>query len=157
MRVGKFNWVDSAVITLVIAGVILFFGRSFFIQNSSVASSVTEEIQVVLTAKAYAVPKEVLDAFQVGDAPLAVGREQKGKIVSINSAPVEGYRIESGEAVYVVSEDLVDIEVTFELIANRYAAYIEQASQELKVGSSYYIKTVKAELKGYITALKIIE
>jgi len=157
MRVGKLNWVDGVVIIVIVMAAIVFFGRNIIFQSSNVSGAVTEEIPVVLTAKAYAVPKEVFDAFQVGDAPFAAGREQKGKIASISFTPVEGYKIESGEAVHVVSEDFVDIEVTFELIANRYAAYIEQASQELKVGSSYYIKTVDAELKGYITALEIIQ
>ncbi|RQD67399.1 MAG: DUF4330 domain-containing protein [Tindallia sp. MSAO_Bac2] len=157
MKVGKLNWVDGAVILLVLAAAIGFFGRNMILQRTNVAGSISEEIPVLLTAKAFAVPKEVLDSYRIGDAPLAAGREQKGEIVAINSEPVEGYKIESGELVKVVSDDLVDIEITFELIANRYASYIEQASQELKVGSSYYIKTVDAVLKGYIIAMEIIE
>jgi len=157
MKIKKFNWVDGVILLMILLAVGVVLGRNVLFDSTSITESISGQKELIVKAKAASVPMAVVEAFVIGDAPMAGGRELKGEVLEVTYSPSSVFEIRDGQVVVTTREDYYDLQVTFRVTANSYAYYMEHGGQELKVGLSYFIKTRRAEAFGYITGIEILE
>lgn len=153
----SFNWVDIMVLILIVAALVAVLQRDKIFGDKGVLDVIQGKRQLIVTAKSPSVPQSVVDAFKVGDAPMAGGTLLDGEVIDVKSKPSVLFELKDGQIIKTTRPDYYDVYVTFKLTANSYASYMEQGGQELKVGVNYYIKTENAVSYGYIVGIKDVE
>ncbi|HZK49470.1 MAG TPA: DUF4330 domain-containing protein [Thermoleophilia bacterium] len=153
-----FNWVDVLVVVLILVSAVAILERDRILGNVGSGTQVTSgEKAIVVTMRTASVPLSTTKGFGVGD-PLLAGRDiGNARIVSVRYEPSKVYVLRDGSVSRTASNDLCDLYVAFEVVANSSGPYLEWAGQELKVGLVYIMKTPRAEAVGRIVAIDVLE
>lgn len=157
MKTKKFNWVDIVIVLLIIATVIAILQRDKIFGEEGVVDVIVGKRELIVIAKSPSVPMSVVKAFKVGDKMMAGGNLLTGEVVAVDAKPSKLFILQDDYIEQTTHEDYYDVYVTFKLIANSYASYMELGNQELKVGLQYYLKTQNAVSYGYIIGVEDVK
>ncbi len=152
----KFNAIDVLVILIVIAliaGGYLYLNRDN--DDTAGVEIFTGKKTVTFIAEAYKVNSDVCKAVNVGDQLVAVGQLQEGYIKEVLVADTADVAAQDGQLIQVNDPTTKRLVVTIEALANKYGPYIDFGGQEIKAGSSYWIKTEDVTAFGIV--VKIID
>ncbi|GKX30446.1 hypothetical protein SH1V18_29260 [Vallitalea longa] len=150
---GKINIMDIIIILLVILiGVTLY--NKIYNKGDSAVSSTKQDIYIV--AEAYGQAPDVVDSIKQGDKIVAQNIYQSGDIDYVDISD-DNYVTTTNEGKLIVQKrtDKKTIEVGINCKANINGPYIDCGGQEIKVGKSYWIKTSKGQIRGFIKEIKL--
>lgn len=156
-KVKKFNFIDVIVLILIIVAIVFIFNRDKIFKSRAVSNIVTGKSHIIMTAKSSAVPMEVVEAFKVGDKAASSGQILDGEITDVRYTNAKVAVVRDGQTRVEESKNLYDLYVTFDMMVNSYAGYMEIGNQEIKVGVGHYISSENAVSYGCITAIEEID
>lgn len=150
---GIINIMDIIIILLVILIGVTFYNKLNNKGDSSV-SSTKHEIYIV--AEAHNQAPDITESIKKGDTLVAQNIYQNGEIDYVNITD-DNYVTTTKEGKLILEKrtDKKKIEVGINCAANINGPYIESGGQEIKVGKSYWIKTSKGQIRGYIKEIKL--
>jgi len=152
----KCNLVDAIVIFLVVVILAAIGWKAVGASMSAAEERKTAELAEQYESAPHlcydvvcsSVPKEVAEAFAA-----QMARPEKERQMMSNGAPVEGYvvgcRIEPRE-----EDQLYDVYFQLEALLVDKEGIYSVASQEIRIGKSYIVKTYNIETSGYIYAME---
>lgn len=152
---GKFNIIDLVLVLIIIMAV--FFVINKFSDNDTTVNSSTKK-QIYLVAEAYKQAPNVVESIVEGDTLVAQNKYQNGTIDYVKIRDND-YLSTTSDGKLVASKNSLHktIEVGIKCEGNINGPYIDSGGQELKVGLSYWIKTSKGQIRGFIKEIKIEE
>jgi len=147
---GTINIIDLLIIILV---VLLAIGFSYKIKTKNTASIVKE---VTVTVRIPFIYPEEADSLKKGDQLVSGSDFIPFYIEDVIIKPAAYLTTTSdGRALLVEHPLRKDVFVTIKGKATIVGASIKIANQEAKIGKEFYIKTLKTELKGFVSGIDI--
>ncbi|NDL66510.1 DUF4330 domain-containing protein [Anaerotalea alkaliphila] len=151
-RNKRFNWVDGLVLLLVLA---VGAGGFYFLQQRKASGGGVEtgKREIVFLAEAVRVLPEVAASVEIGDRIVALNAIQDGEVVGVEIFDTQREAAVDGAIVAVSDPNSKTLRVTIRATVNRYGPYMDFGGQEIKVGSSYWIKTEGMHALGSVVAI----
>lgn len=152
----KWNWIDTVVVVLVLAAVVLFFNRDMIIGGRIAGPSNTRDI--VMTVEVHELKPELITEFREGDQIFSQYRLQNAHIREIQTRPMELKAInDAGEAVLYPSQEHITMTAVIDAQVVAAGPYMDLGGQEVKVGLSFVLKTVDFEVMSEIKHIEVAQ
>lgn len=143
---GKLNLIDLLVILLVVALVAAVLWKT--VGDKATDALTEEEIRVTYTVLCEDVPMELCEfaQTQVGEPLLNNAKTLDATILSCSNVPMDASDPDGHQA----------LSITIEAAATTTYSIYKVASQEVRVGYEYNVKTPLFELAGVISNLEVV-
>lgn len=152
----KWNWIDTAVVILLIAAALLFLNRERLIGGAAAGPSNTRDI--VMTVEVDELKPEMITDLKVGDQIFSQYRLQNATIRDFETRPMEIKAVNRmGEVQIVESQDLVTLEAVIDAQVVTSGPYMDLGGQEVKVGLTFVLKTTEFEAMGDIKGIGVAQ
>lgn len=148
----KWNWVDTLVIVLIAAAVILFFNRD------KVAGGVapSNKRSITFTVEAKKLPKDLITELKTGDQIFSQYKLQNAYITEINVKPtLKSFVGDDGTVKSFEDNEEMVLEATIDAEVLSSGPYLDLGGQEIKVGIQFILKTIDVEVTSDIKHIEV--
>lgn len=148
----KWNWVDTLVIVLIAAAVILFFNRD------KVAGGVapSNKRSITFTVEAKKLPKDLITELKTGDQIFSQYKLQNAYITEINVKPtLKSFAADDGTVKSFEDNEEMVLEATIDAEVLTSGPYLDLGGQEIKVGIQFILKTIDVEVTSDIKHIEV--
>lgn len=148
----KWNWVDTLVVVLVAAAIIVFFNRD------RVAGGVvpTNRRSIIFTVEAKKLPRDLVTELKTGDQIFSQYKLQNAYITEINVKPtLKSFVDDDGTVMTYDDEEEVILEATIDAEVVSSGPYLDLGGQEVKVGLQFILKTMDVEVTSDIKHIEV--
>lgn len=152
----KWNWIDTGLVIMLIAAVVLFFNREKLAGSVTAGPSNTKNI--VMTVEVDDLKPEIATALKEGDQIFSQYKLQNATVKEVNTRPKEMKAVnEKGEAVAYESDNLVTLEAVIDAEVLTGGPYMDLGGQEVKVGLQFVLKTTEFEVMSDIKHIEVAQ
>ncbi len=152
----KWNWIDTAVVILVIAAALLFLNRERLIGGVTAGPSNTKDI--VMTVEVDELKPEMVTDLKAGDQIFSQYRLQNATIREVETRPMEIKAVNGqGEVQVIESQDLVTLQAVIDAQVVTSGPYMDLGGQEVKVGLTFVLKTTEFEAMSDIKHIEVAQ
>jgi len=151
----RWNWIDTTITIIIILAVVAFLNRGKIINKSKEVVTAGGK-NIIITAEASELTKEMITDLKVGDQMFSQNNLQKGFVEEIDINPkIQSVVGEDGKI--VTYEDAEEITVTVKIKAEVASSgpYMDLGGQEIKVGLPIILKTTTVEFPGTIKYIEV--
>jgi len=151
----RWNWIDTTITIIIILAVVAFLNRGKIINKSKEVVTAGGK-NIIITAEASELTKEMVTDLKVGDQMFSQNNLQKGFVEEIDINPkIQSVVGEDGKI--VTYEDAEEITVTVKVKAEVASSgpYMDLGGQEIKVGLPIILKTTTVEFPGTIKYIEV--
>lgn len=148
----KWNWVDTLVIVLIAAAIVVFFNRD------RVAGGVapTNRRNITFTVEAKKLPRDLVTELKTGDQIFSQYKLQNASITEINVKPtVKSFIADDGTIKTYDDEEEMILEATIDAEVLSSGPYLDLGGQEIKVGLQFILKTIDVEVTSDIKHIEV--
>lgn len=152
----KWNWIDTVVVVILIASVVLFFNRERL--TGGVTAGPSNAKDIVMTVEVDELKPEMVTDIEVGDQIFSQYKLQNATIREIQTRPMALKAVnDAGEAVAYESEDYITLEAVIEAQVVTSGPYMDLGGQEVKVGLEFVLKTTEFEAMSDIKHIEVAQ
>lgn len=151
----RWNWIDTTITIIIILAVVAFLNRGKIINKSKEVVTAGGK-NIIITAEASELTKEMITDLKVGDQMFSQNNLQKGFVEEIDINPkIQSVVGEDGKI--ITYEDAEEITVTVKIKAEVASSgpYMDLGGQEIKVGLPIILKTTTVEFPGTIKYIEV--
>jgi len=149
---GKWNLIDAVIVVIIVC--ICIGGYLYFKKDSGTVQNIMSgKEKLVFTAEAEEVLPEIIDSINIGDQLVATGKYQDAFIKDVQVYDQQYITAKDGKIISYNDTTLKRVVVTIEANVNRSGPYYELGGQEIKAGASYWIKTDKMHMNGFVVSV----
>lgn len=151
----RWNWIDTAITIIIMLAVVAFLNKGKIINKSKEVVTAGGK-NIIITAEASELTKEMITDLKVGDQMFSQNNLQKGFVEEIDINPkIQSVVGEDGKI--VTYEDAEEITVTVKIKAEVASSgpYMDLGGQEIKVGLPIILKTTTVEFPGTIKYIEV--
>lgn len=151
----KWNWVDTAVIGLIILLIVVFINRNKILGMGKKAT-VSNQKDIVFQVEADGITKDMLTELAVGDQIFSQNSLQNGYVKEIQVEDLDKpvYRLDPKIKTYEDAEE-IKVVVSIEGRVAFSGPYMDLGGQEIKVGLPFIMKTTKVEFPSTIKYIEV--
>ncbi len=150
----KWNWIDTAIVLVIILGIVGFLNRDKLLNKSD--SGVSNKREILITVEAKELTEDVVKELKVGDKIFSQYRLQDAEIVDYSIR--KSLKTQVGPDGKMKSfEDEYESTLLAYIKANAISSgpYIDLGGQEIKVGLSFILKTTDFEVLSEIKHIEV--
>lgn len=156
MMKKKWNWIDTVVVIVLVAAVVLFFNREKLTRGITVGPSNTKNI--VMTVEVDDLKPEIATGLKEGDQIFSQYKLQNAIIKEVNIRPMEMKAVnDKGEVVTYESDNLTTLEAVIDAEVLTGGPYMDLGGQEVKVGLQFVLKTMEFEVMSDIKHIEVAQ
>ncbi|MGJ0845078.1 DUF4330 family protein [Tissierella praeacuta] len=151
----RWNCIDTTITIIIILAVVAFLNRGKIINKSKEVVTAGGK-NIIITAEASELTKEMITDLKVGDQMFSQNNLQKGFVEEIDINPkIQSVVGEDGKI--ITYEDAEEITVTVKIKAEVASSgpYMDLGGQEIKVGLPIILKTTTVEFPGTIKYIEV--
>ena len=150
----KWNWVDTLVVVLIAAAVLLFLNRDRILGSGAGVAS--NKRSITFTVEAKELSREMVTELKVGDKIYSQYKLQNATITDVIIRPaVKSMEAPDGTLKLYEDENEIVVEATVEAEVFASGPYLDLGGQEIKVGLSFILKTVDVEVVSDIKHIEV--
>lgn len=150
----KWNWVDTLVIVLIAAAVLLFFNRGRILGSGAGVAS--NKRSITFTVEAKELNRDMVTELKPGDKIYSQYKLQNATITDVKVMPALNTTVApDGSVIIFEDENEVFVEATIDAEVLASGPYLDLGGQEVKVGLSFILKTVDVEVVSDIKHIEV--
>lgn len=151
----KWNWVDAAVIGVIILLIVVFINRNKILGMGRKAT-VSNQKDIVFQVEADGITRDMLTELAVGDQIFSQNSLQNGYVKEIQVEDLDKpvYRLDPKIKTYEDAEEIKAV-VSIEGRVAFSGPYMDLGGQEIKVGLPFIMKTTKVEFPSTIKYIEV--
>lgn len=154
---GKIHFFDFFLLLLALAVVVALINRFTGGEITSLVAG-SDQVTLEVTAVTYPYPEEMLKNLETDEKLVENKTWMQGEITQLRW---QDYEVEDlnqrGDMVTAIHPEEKQMWVTLEMVTDYKAPIYQFGQQEIRVGASYFIRTLDSEISSLIVDMKIKE
>ena len=152
----KWNWIDTAIVLVVILGLVGFLNRGKLLNRND--SGVSNKREILITVEAGELTQDIVEKLKVGDKIFSQYRLQDAEIVDYSISPSKMTQVgPDGKVKSFEDEQESTLVASIKANAVSSGPYIDLGGQEIKVGLSFILKTTEFEVLSEIKHIEVAQ